>query len=90
MIVCVPCVVAAPELLPLLPDLFLIALVAVVAVPAGAMFLGWKGIERLAVSSWKRLEAQDREQMEWTKPSVEIGVSEFLAAANQFKRLTKD
>jgi hypothetical protein len=89
-VICFPCVVAAPELLPLLPELVLIALVAVVAVPASVLFVGWKGVERLAASSWKRLEAQEQEAMTWTRPSKELGVEEFLAQAKALKRIGWD
>jgi ABC-type anion transport system duplicated permease subunit len=90
--ICLPCVevVAAAD-----PELWPIIALAVVSVPIGILYLGYYAMRWLAVSSWDRLERQERSRHQERKnlqarlereiATAQASVRRMLAIADQSK-----
>lgn len=87
--ICVPCVAVFPEVGPLLPEILLAMLALAVAVPLPVCWGFGLSIKGLAVSSWRRLDQQERARLERQrrKLSSSIEIAQFLERAKPLPRL---
>jgi hypothetical protein len=58
-ILCVPCVEVAVAVD---PELWIVVAALALAIPAGVFFVAWQSLRWLALSSWHRLDRQERQK----------------------------
>jgi hypothetical protein len=77
--ICVPCALLLPETLPILPELLLAMLALIIVVPVVLCWVFGLSIKHLAVTSWRRLDRQERERIGQMSVSVvDVTVLLFL------------